>query len=170
MSAIALVGGLLYERIAIVGPAASLPEAARAEFLAASRRRWSKVVMITAFVLLATGLYNGGMNMYTFNTTFSRDHAVLNLPRPGYTIFLTIKMVLALIIFFIASVLSGSRPGTAKIRAEAGKWLNISIVLVVVVVGLGDVMRGFHTGPNIDKVQEVLKQSSDAPPFQAGGK
>lgn len=168
-AAMALVGGALFQRLALIGPSSQLPEDVRQRLSDDIRRRWSKVVMLAILLLLVSGLANAIMTMTSFRMAFQKDHPVLNIPRPGYDILLGVKMLLAVVIFFFASALSGRGKATAGIRRNAAGWLTVNLLLAVVLVAISGVMRSFHTGPNISKVKEVLTTQTDAPPAPAPG-
>jgi len=169
MAAIALVGGALFQRLALLGPSSELPEETRQRLSDAIRRRWSKVVMLAILILLATGLANAILTMTPFRMAFQKDFSELNIPRPGYDILLGVKILLALVIFFITSALSGRGRATAGMRAKAAGWLSFNLLLAVILVAISGVMRSFHTGPNINKVKQVLTTQTDAPPAPALG-
>ena len=164
LSAIALVGGAFFQRFALIGPAAELPEDARTRLLDAVRRRWSKVVMAAILFLLVSGLANAFTTMPEFRMAFqlNPNHERLKLPRPTYDILLGVKILLALTIFFFASALSGRGKATAGFRQQASKWLSVNLFLAVVLVCISGVMRSFHTGPNVSRVLEVLKSPSQS--------
>ena len=164
-AAMALVGGALFQRLALLGPSSQLPEAVREQMGAEIRRRWSKVVMLCALILLVSGLINAINIMTSFKAAFQSFHPDLKLKRPAYDILLTVKIVLALVIFFIASALSGRGRATAGMRQKAAGWLSLNLFLAVILVGISGVMRSWHTGPNVNKVVEELRKpnQSDAP-------
>jgi len=166
MAAIALVGGALFQKLALFGPCGELPEETRQRLNDGIRRRWSKVVMLAILFLLVSGLINYILTIrpYTQNVKlFQNDYSELKLPR-AYHILFCIKFLMALVIFFIASALAGRGRATAGIRAKAAGWLSFNLLLAVVLVAISGVMRSYHTGPNVMKVIDVLKQETNAPP------
>jgi len=168
-AAMALVGGALFQRLALIGASSQLPDDVRQRLNDDIRRRWSKVVMLAIFLLLVTGLINAILTMTSFRMAFQKDHPALNIPRPGYDILLGVKMLLAVVIFFIASALAGRGRVTAGMRQKAAGWLTLNLVLAVVLVAISGVMRSFHTGPNISRVKQVLTTQTDAPPAPTFG-
>jgi uncharacterized membrane protein len=166
MAAIALVGGALFQKLALLGPCGELPEETRQHLNDAIRRRWSKVVMLAILFLLVSGLINYFLTIrpYTQNVElFQNDYPKLKLPR-AYHILFGVKFLLGLVIFFIASALSGRGRATAAIRAKAAGWLTFNLLLAVVLVAISGVMRSYHTGPNVVNVIDELKKNTDAPP------
>jgi hypothetical protein len=57
------------------------------------------------------------------------------------------KFLLALPIFFFASMLVGRSETAAKFQKEAGKWLTINLILAVIIVLMGGVLRFVERKP-----------------------
>lgn len=170
-AAMALVGGALFQRLALIGPASQLPDDVRQRLNDEIRRRWSKVVMLAILILLVSGLINAVriiMDYADANVVFQKEYQQLKLPVPLYHILLLVKILIALVIFFIASALSGRGKATARFREQSAKWLSINLLLAVVLVAISGVMRSWHTGPNVGLVKEALNKT-DAPPAPAPG-
>jgi arginine exporter protein ArgO len=55
------------------------------------------------------------------------------------------KVLLALVIFFLASALTGRSEALAKIRQNAKFWLTVNAVLAVLVVCISGVLRFIPT-------------------------
>lgn len=142
-----LVGGLLYQRLALLPAANELADPQRAEFLDNARRRWSKLVMIAVLFLLVSGLVNLILTINTFKS-LSDDQKLPGL----YLMLFGAKLILALIIFFFASALAGRGAATQRFREEAGRWLTFTLVLAVALVAISNVMRSTHTAPNVKAV------------------
>ena len=97
---------------------------------AAMRARWSKIVAGAIGFLLLSGLYN--IAMISIHYT---------LPR-WYNPLFGVKFLLALVIFMVASLLTGRTAAADKLRAENARfWLNLNIVLAVAVVCISGVLR-----------------------------
>ncbi len=128
-------GGALFMKLALHPASETLPPDARQALREAVRARWSKVVMISIAVLLATGLYNFFMinNAYVLKGT------------PYHPIFGG-KVLLALAIFFLASVLVGRSDMARKARENAGKWLTVLVVMIVVLLALSSVLKSVRDG------------------------
>ena len=170
-AAIALVGGALFQRLALIGPTSQLPDDVRQRLNDDVRRRWTKVVMLAILLLLVSGLINYILTIrpYTHNVDiFQSKYPSLKLPL-AYHILFGVKFLIALVIFFIASALSGRGRATAGIRNKAAGWLSLNLFLAVVLVGISGTLRSLHTGPNVNKVLKVLSTQSDAPPAPAPG-
>ncbi|MEK6246569.1 MAG: hypothetical protein N2C12_00220 [Planctomycetales bacterium] len=140
-AAIALFGGLIYQRVALIPAAQRLEEEPRKQLSEAVRRPWSRVVMVAILFLVISGFVN-------FARTSAAFKAVdLKLP-PLYHMLWGTKVILALAIFFLASALAGRGTATQRFRDQAAKWLTVSILLAVLVVAISGVLRSIHTAPN----------------------
>ncbi len=130
LAAVAAGGGTLFARLALL-PAIdeSLAPDQRQALHASVRRRWSKVVAASIAFLLISGLIN-----------FINAVKLYDLPKLYHPLF-GIKFLLALVVFFIASVLAGRSSLADKFRQNARKWLTINAVLVVVIVLISGVLR-----------------------------
>jgi len=118
-----LVGGTIFLRCAY---RPSEPSSEQSENV---RRRWAKLVMLSVALLLLSGLYNTAWISIKYEL-------------PGhYHMLLGVKILLALAVFFLVSVLSGRSDLAAKFRNKEAMWLNVTVFLAVAVVMLGGVMK-----------------------------
>lgn len=132
LSAIALMGGTIFMRFAL-HPALSAVEQKQQDALkTAVRRHWAKWVMATSGFLLLSGIVNIVM--------FSKAKEIV----PPYHAVVGVKMLLALAIFFIASLLVGRSANADKFRQKAVLWMNVNLALAVVVVCIGGFLRTLH--------------------------
>jgi uncharacterized membrane protein len=92
VAAVAVVGGTIFMRLALVPAAADLPEEARGPLAEGVRRRWAKVVMAAILFLLVSGLWN----FFAINASFKA--AGLKIPALYHPLF-GLKFLLALGIF-----------------------------------------------------------------------
>ena len=122
-----LVGGTLFMRFSLV-PAANESNAS-SELRESIRRRWSKLIMISVSLLLVSGLYNSAMKAIGFELSMT------------YNILLLVKIVLALAIFYLTSVLAGRSEKAQKFRQREIYWLNILCALMIAVVMIGGYMK-----------------------------
>lgn len=93
------------------------------------RNRWKKFVHPGIVIFLASGLYN-----YVKSVPVHRGDAL-------YHAMVGTKMLLALLVFALASILVGSKPGTQKIRDNARKWLGITLLLATVIVAISGFVK-----------------------------
>ncbi|HEY4309944.1 MAG TPA: hypothetical protein VGN12_10870 [Pirellulales bacterium] len=129
LPAIIAVGGTIFMRAALVPALGELPEAQRKTFHEAIRSRWSKWVMASITFLLISGFYN----FFTLNAKYKFP--------PLYHPLFGIKVLLALAIFAIASILSGRSSTAQRVRQNPRPFLNLNIALAVLLVCISGVMR-----------------------------
>lgn len=131
LSAVVLVGGLLYQRLVLNPALAEVPEADDGGRLRqAANRRWKMAVMICTALLLLSGVYNF--------LTVSMDKAEVV---PAYHGLFGVKFLAALTVFFLAAVLAGRSPAFEGMRRNAGRWVAIAALLGLIVVLISGVLR-----------------------------
>ena len=140
LAAMAAFGGALYMRFALM-PAAheSLDPVMQEKLREALRARWARFVNGAIAVLLVTGLVN-----------LARFSMSSNLPAMPYQAIFGIKFLLALVVFFVATVVVGKSPAFARARENMGGWLTALIAATVVIVllsGLLNQVRHAHAAP-----------------------
>jgi uncharacterized membrane protein len=143
LAAITAVGGAIFARFALLPAAAELPDAQRATLVEGVRSRWFMFVNAAILFLIVSGLYNLVMMFKQFK-----------LP-PAYHALLLVKILLALGIFFIASVLNGRSANAQRFRANARFWLNINVTMAVVLVLISGTMRALPHTPKTEAVAET---------------
>jgi uncharacterized membrane protein len=129
LPAIIAVGGTIFMWAALHPAVSELPESQRPALRESIRSRWAKWVMGSILFLLVSGFYN-------FFTLVHR----YDLPKV-YQMLFGIKFLLALAIFTLASFLTGRTAVAQRIRANAGPWLTLNVVLAVLLVCISGVMR-----------------------------
>jgi uncharacterized membrane protein len=131
LGAIALMGGTIFARFAVV-PTLSNWSAAERELLHEQlRTKWSKFVSLSTLLLLVSGIVNLGVYpaMFKFDT-FKLYSAIGG-----------VKFLLALPIFFIAALLTGKSGLAKKIQANAKFWLTVNLLLALSMVCIGGGLR-----------------------------
>lgn len=129
-SVIVAIGGTVFIRL-ILHPASTqvLPGETRQQFIAALLARWGKVLHACIGLILLTGIYN----------------TIVQFPRhkgqPAYHGIYGIKVLLALVLFFIASALVGRSPAFEKFRTNRPMWMMVNIALAAVIVLLSNVLK-----------------------------
>ncbi len=121
-TAIALIGGSVFI-LCVLWPAAKLiSEEAQATLSAGISARWKRFVHIGILLFLVSGFYNyfRAMPLHKGDGLY---HAMIGT-----------KMLLALVIFFIASALVGKSQAFAAMRTKRGKWLTILVLLACIIV------------------------------------
>jgi uncharacterized membrane protein len=125
--AIAMAGGILFMRIALVP--AEQESGVSDSFRSAIRRRWSKVVMISILLLLVSGLYNAAVK--------SIDYELSSV----YLAMMTAKIALSLAVFFLASLLAGRSERAKRFRQREAYWLNVISIMMLAIVLLAGAMK-----------------------------
>ncbi len=128
-SAIVLLGGTICLKL-VVGPA--LKDQSQ-ELKEAVRGRWKRFVHAAIGGLLISGLYNyvKGLPLHRKDGLW---HAMVDT-----------KILLALGVFFIASVLAGRSKGTQKFRDNAAKWTTIAILLGLLIVAMSGIAKVYYS-------------------------
>jgi hypothetical protein len=130
VAAIFAVGGALFMRVALIPAAKQELDDARHEALReAVRRRWAMVVQACIAVLLVTG----GLNFVILAWPPKVE------PMPYHAIF-GVKLLAALGVFFLGSVLVGRSAGMAHMRQNSGKWLTALVLLGVLIVFISGIL------------------------------
>ena len=136
LASIVLVGGLFYLRTIVAPRLRAGDMAAGADpWFAGSRAGWAKWVGIATAVLLLTGLFN----FYTIVTTYEIA--------TSYHMIGGLKILVALVVFFLAAILAGHTPLAEQFRQKMKFWLSACLVAAVVVVVIGSVMRSYPREP-----------------------
>ncbi len=131
LSAIVLMGGTFFARFVLLPAAeATLDADTHAKLRAAVRQRWAKWVHISLLLFLVSGFYN-----YLFVTRFAHPDT------PLYHALFGVKFLLALVIFFFASVLAGRSGLAQKLQAQPRIWVTLVLALALAVVAIGGVMK-----------------------------
>ncbi len=147
LPAMAMVGGVIFMRLAYAPAIANLADDAREALQESVRKRWSVVVMASSGLLIITGIFNVWSVMSNAKVEGSYHGAIF------------VKILLALGIFFIASLLTGKSERAAGIRRNMKFWLNINLALAVIVVCLAGVLKMDPHAPR--KPAETPVESTD---------
>jgi len=129
-AAIVAVGGVFFLRAILHPVLMRLPDDQRASLRAALIARWKFVVHACVALILASGLYN---------------YLVVLRPRHAgqgeYHMLIGIKILLALVIFFIAEALVGRAAAFESMRRAAPKWLAGYLLLAALIVAISGYLR-----------------------------
>ncbi len=131
LAAITAVGATIFMRQAMLPAVETLPESDRARFHDGVRSRWALYIHLSIGFLLLSGAYS-------FFVIITGD------PRPKAGLYhglFGIKFLLALAIFFIASMLVGRTEAAVRFRQRRQFWLTVNVVLAVFLVCISGVMR-----------------------------
>ena len=142
LAAITAVGGTIFMRMALAPAVESLTGGVltadqRKSLHEAVRSRWVKFIMAAILFLIVSGVYNfvARIRSPVFDPQYKGIY---------HGLFGT-KVLLALVIFFLASALTGRSEALAKIRQNATFWLTVNVVLAVLVVCISGVLRFIPT-------------------------
>ena len=157
--AIALIGGTIFMRFALVPAYEQLDDEQREKVQESVRRGWSRLLMPSILFLLISG----AVNIMNISTTY-------RFPDGYYMPLFGLKFFLAGAIFYIASLLAGRSEGARKFQQDQRKWLNINILLAVLLVCIAGAMRLADREPKEDEdsataapaVVETLAQARDS--------
>ena len=165
VGAVILVGGIVYLRT-VVAPGAALGEGDPVDRLYSGRRTaWARWVGIATGLLLATGIINIVLVMKTYPNLSGSYRAMLGA-----------KIVLALVVMFLAAILAGTTPAALELRKAAQGWLTVALVSGLVVIILASALRLFRpptaTGttarPETPNQQLLLNKIGNKLPKQQG--
>jgi uncharacterized membrane protein len=131
LGAIILGGGLFYIRT-ILSPSGI--EACYAD----RRVVWARWVGLATFLLLASGIYNF---IVILNQSKEPDGKPLD---STYHMLFGIKMLLGLLVMFIAAILAGRTGLADRARANRKLWLNVAWASVLAIIVLGAMLRMMH--------------------------
>ena len=137
LAAVVAIGGVVFMRFVLM-PAAD--EALDQEQHTALREkliaRWKIVVMACITLLLLSGTYN----FMTIGMEKAKEVG------PMYHALFGIKVLAALGVFFLASVLTGRSPAFESLRSNSKKWLAITAGLGILVVLISGVLSRLGSG------------------------
>lgn len=131
-----LGGGLFYLRTILAPSGVDACYAGR-------RHAWAKWVGIATFLLLASGLFNFMVIFLEY-----RD-AGAKLPSLYHMLF-GIKVLLSLLVMFVAAILAGKTAMADRFRGDLSRWLNVAWASVMAIVIIGAVLRAQHIRPLLD--------------------
>lgn len=124
-TAIVLVGGTCFLRFVLLPAASQLAEDEHTKLKGLVMARWKKFVHIGIVLFLASGLYN-----------YLAIQAPAHQGQKLYHALVGTKILISLVIFFLASALVGRSKTFEGMRGNSKLWQNVIIVLAAVVVGI----------------------------------
>lgn len=116
-------------RFVLMPAAKELPEAEHDQLRQRLLSRWKRVVHSGIALLLLSGLYNY-MQQIPKHKGDGLYHALLGT-----------KMLLALVVFFIASALVGRSATFEKMRQNRAKWMGLVVLLSALIVGISGFLK-----------------------------
>jgi hypothetical protein len=131
-TAIVVVGGTFFIRF-VLFPAATqnLSEDVHARLRSAVTGTWKKIVHAGIGLFILTG----GINYYRVIAEGKHKGDAL------YHALLGTKIILALVIFFIASALVGRSPAFEGMRRKAPQWMLVNLLLAAIIIAVSGFLR-----------------------------
>jgi uncharacterized membrane protein len=153
-TAIALVGGTVFMLFVLLPAAEELNAEEHDKLKVSVNRIWKRFVHLGILLFLLSGFYNyfRAMPLHKGDGLY---HALIG-----------IKMILAFVIFFIASILVGRSDRFEGMRRGRAKWLKILVVLAAIVVAVSGFakVRGGKTVPaNNAPIVDPVPIANDLP-------
>jgi hypothetical protein len=121
LSIIFVLGGVFYQRF-VAMPGLRTGELADTDWARSLARRWGLISAFLWLIILATGFVN--------------FHFVAAHVNSAYSAVLGMKILLALVMFFLAMAISHPVPFLGGLRQQPARALTILILLGIVVVGI----------------------------------
>lgn len=128
-TAITLVGGSVFMLVALIPAANLLSSESHAQLASAVQGRWKRFVHLGILLFLLTGLYNywRGFDLHRGDGLY---HGLVGT-----------KILLALALFAIVSVLVGRSAKFEGMRANRSKWLGVVVLLATLIVGISSFVK-----------------------------
>ncbi len=137
LAAITAVGGTIFARLALVPSLSVLSEESRGKLHEAIREHWAKPVQMSIAFLLISGI----INIILLEQQYDLGRVGYYRPLFG------IKFLLAFVVFFLASALTGHGKATQRFRDNRRYWLTVNMVLAIVIVCLSGILRKSNPPP-----------------------
>ena len=128
--AIAAAGGSLFALVVLRPAVLKLSPEARTALHDTLRPRFAMLIMVGIVALLLSGFYNYVVVLMPLH----RD-------QPAYHGLMGAKILLAFVVFFLASALTGRSPAFARLRARRGLWMAVNVTLAMIIVLIGAILR-----------------------------
>lgn len=151
-TAIVLVGGTFFVRFVLMPAAtANLADDVHAKLRGAIMATWKRIVHLGIALFIITG----GINYYRVIA------AGTHKGDPLYNALLGIKILLALVVFFIASVLVGRSAKFDGMRRDARKWLTLNLILAAVIVAISGFLKVRDVPPELKAARSQATAGSE---------
>lgn len=130
MGAITLLGAAIVGLVVNTAVFAKLPEEGRREYRAIAMPKFAMLVGIGTLALLVSGIYNYVVVM-----------RALHVGQSQYDMMMGIKILIAIVVFFLAAALTGKSAAFQKIRDNRKLWLTITVLLGAAIVAIASYLR-----------------------------
>lgn len=128
-TAITLVGGSAFMLWVLLPAADQIDDAEHDKLSAAVGTRWRWIVQLGILLFLVTGLYNYWLAIPAHQGD-SLYHALVGT-----------KILLALVVFFIASALVGRSAKLQWLRHNRATWLKVLVLLAAIIVAISSFLK-----------------------------
>lgn len=154
-TAITLVGGAAFMLLVLQPAANSLDDATHATLRQRVTSRWKRFVHIGIALFLISGFYNYWRAMESHRGD-GLYHALIGT-----------KMLVALVVFFLASALVGRSEKLQRFRDRRVRWLSVMVLLATGIVAVSGFLRirGARPSSSADRPAEVDTQILDQQVF-----
>lgn len=125
-----------------------------------ARARWARIVMLSTALLLFTGLTNFVLMV--------KRYEFVGTPGAIYHLLGLVKILLALGIFALCALLSGRTPAARQLQQQGGKWLWITVSLMLLLVIVASMMRVSERQPKTGPLSIVDCRHSVQPSDHTG--
>jgi uncharacterized membrane protein len=128
-TAIALVGGTVFMLFILIPAAKQLSDDQHEKLKSLINGTWKRFIHLGILLFLVTGFYNyfRAMPLHKGDGLY---HALIGT-----------KIILALVVFFIASVLVGRSAAFESMRKGREKWLKIVVLLAAIIVAMSGFVK-----------------------------
>jgi uncharacterized membrane protein len=135
LSVITLMGGSIFMRL-VLAPAAkgALSDDHHQKLRDAIRPRWAMFSHGCVALILLSGTYNAYLGLTAHSG------------QPLYHGLFGVKLLLAMLVFFLAIALTGRSEAFAGIRKHQTRWLSVAILAAVAIVLISGVLRQIPLG------------------------
>ncbi|MBI1345165.1 DUF2269 family protein [bacterium] len=142
-TAIVLLGGSVYTRFVLLPAARQLPDEAHQKLRELTVARWKKFVHGGILLLLLTGFYN--------YLAVAKPEAAF---KKQYHMLMGIKILIALLLFVVASAMVGRSKAFDRMRQNPKRALGLIVLLGAVIVCISGYLRVQGT--------KAIRQASEA--------
>jgi len=129
-TAVVLIGGSVFMRYVLLPSAAQLPDEPHAALRQQVLARWRKFVPVGIVLFLVTGFYNYIKVAIPQHSGDGLYHALMG-----------VKIILALVVFFIASALTGRSEALEGVRRNAKLWLALLVLLAGLIIAIAGFLK-----------------------------
>jgi len=155
-TAIVLVGGTIFLRFILMPAAAQLPDAEHTALRERIMSRWKFIVHTGVLFFLLSGFYNYLVVTRPLHKGDGLYHALIGM-----------KILMALVVFFVAIALTGRSAATEVFRRNARTWLMVNVVLATLIVAISGFLKvrplpaAAEDAPAVTQIQPELPSRAD---------